>query len=235
MVLGVMKMRENVSPAFKGVKTEKRRFLDPAFCDIKSQSHQTIEPKLANFRLFNEKEEKLARALSAQPRRDILRLLGKKQLTVSKIAEDTSISLSLASRHLTLLADLGLILKEKNHPHTFYSLRSKTISELLADYETIHHHHSLKMLKRGEENLARILNAGQRRMALRLLADNELTVSELASRTKMSISLASRHLKLAHDLGFLQVRKAAPQKYYSLAIVHLKQLIINYDAVLKEL
>ncbi len=181
------------------------------------------------------REEKLARALSAQPRRDILRLLENKQLTVSKIAEDTSISLSLASRHLTLLADFGLILKQKNHPHTFYSLRSRTISALLDDYEIIHHHPSLKISKRGEENLARIINAAQRRMVLRLLADNELTVSELASRTKMSPSLASRHLKLAHDLGFLKVRKAAPQKYYSLALGHLKQLVINYDTVLKEL
>ncbi len=181
------------------------------------------------------KEEKLARALSAQPRRDILRLLEHKQLTVSKIAEDSGISLSLASRHLTLLADFGLILTEKKHPHKYYSLRSKTITSLLQDYDTIHRHHSLKISKRGEENLARILNAGQRRMVLRLLGDGELTVSELASKTKMSTSLASRHLKLAHDLGFLQVRKAAPHKYYSLAIEPLKQLISNYDLVLKEL
>ncbi len=181
------------------------------------------------------KEEKLARALSAQSRRDILRLLENKPLTVSKIANDCGMSLSLASRHLTLLADLGLILTQKQHPHKFYSLRSKTISVLLDDYDTIHRHHSLKSSKRGEENLARILNAAQRRMVLRLLADDELTVSALASRTKMSMSLASRHLKLAHDLGFLQVRKAAPQKYYSLAIEPLKQLISNYDLVLKEL
>jgi len=181
------------------------------------------------------REEKLARALSAQPRRDILRLLENKQLTVSKIAEDAGLSLSLASRHLTLLADLGLILTQKQHPHKFYSLRSKTIPALLQDYDTIHRHPSLKISKRGEENLARVLNATQRRMVLRLLANNELTVGELASQTKMSMSLASRHLKLAHDLGFLQVRKVAPQKYYSLALEPLKQLIINYDLVLKEL
>ena len=181
------------------------------------------------------KEEKLARALSAQSRRTILRLLGNKQLTVSQIAKTTEFSLSLASRHLTLLADLGLITTQKKHPHKFYSLRIPIITALLQDYEKIHHHYSFKVSQRGEENLARVINAEQRRKVLRLLSEKELTVTELAQLTSMSISLASRHLKLAHDLGFLSVRTTAPRKYYSLTLAPLKQLITNYDLVLKEL
>ena len=62
-----------------------------------------------------------------------------------------------------------------------------------------------------------------------------MTVTDLARMNKISLSLASRHLKLAHDLGFLHVRKEALHKYYSLAIEPLKKLLTNYDLVLREL
>lgn len=185
--------------------------------------------------VMDEKEEQLARALRAESRRKILRLLSGKELTVSEIAQASASSLSLASRHLTFLFDVGLISVRKEKPYKRYSLKSEATAYLLKDYETIHRHKLFRVNQRGEENLARILNAASRRIALRLLAEKELTVTELANHTKMSISLASRHLKLAHDLGFLKIRKAAPHKYYSLAIEPLKRLIADYDIALKEL
>lgn len=185
--------------------------------------------------VIEEKEEKLARALGAQSRRTILRLLTQKELTVSNIAEATQSSISLTSRHLTFLADVGLVSARRETPHKHYSLRTRKVAQLLQDYEAVQRHKQFRMGQKGEENLARILNATQRRAALRLLAEQEMTVTELARKNNISMSLASRHLKLAHDLGFLQVRKVALSKYYSLAIEPLKQLLVNYDQVLKEL
>ncbi|MBS3169041.1 transcriptional regulator [Candidatus Woesearchaeota archaeon] len=185
--------------------------------------------------VIDEKEERLARALSAQSRRTILRLLINRELTVTRIAEAAQTSLSLTSRHLTFLADTGLVIVRKKTPHKHYSLRSQKLANLLQDYDTIHRHKLFRSSQKGEENLARILNAAHRRTALRLLAEEEMTVSELAKLTQSSMSLVSRHLKLAHDLGFLKIRKAAQFKYYSLAVEPLKELIVNYDLVLKEL
>ena len=52
------------------------------------------------------KEERLSRAISAFSRRQILRLLVDKEMTVKEVAEKTGQSVSLASRHLKLLYDL---------------------------------------------------------------------------------------------------------------------------------
>jgi DNA-binding transcriptional ArsR family regulator len=83
-----------------------------------------------------------------------------------------------------------------------------------------------------EEKLSRAISAFSRRQILRLLADNELTVKEIAEKTKISVSLASRHLKLLYDLDFLNVRKEFPYKYYSLKVKELKQLLDVYDKVI---
>jgi len=83
-----------------------------------------------------------------------------------------------------------------------------------------------------EENLSRAISASARRQILRLLADKELTVKKIAELTKQSVSLASRHLKFLYDLGFLNVRKAFPNKYYSLRIKEMRQLLESYDKVI---
>ncbi|NQV91421.1 helix-turn-helix transcriptional regulator [Candidatus Woesearchaeota archaeon] len=87
----------------------------------------------------------------------------------------------------------------------------------------------------NEEKLSRAISAYSRRHILRLLADKEMTVKDIASTTKMSVSLASRHLKFLHDLGFLTVRKKSPFKYYSLKIKELKNLLELYDKVIDKL
>ena len=86
-----------------------------------------------------------------------------------------------------------------------------------------------------EEKLSRAISAFSRRQILRLIADNELTVKEIAEKTKMSMSLASRHLKLLYDLGFLNVRKNFPNKFYSLKIKEIKPLLAIYDQVIKKI
>ena len=86
-----------------------------------------------------------------------------------------------------------------------------------------------------EEKLSRAISASSRRKILRLLAERELTVKEIALQTKMSVSLASRHLKLLYDLGFLVVRKTFPNKFYSLKLKELKALLEQYDKVIQRI
>ena len=87
-------------------------------------------------------------------------------------------------------------------------------------------------MEHKEERLSRAISAFSRRQILRLLADKELTVKEIANQTRLSVSLASRHLKMLHDLGFLKVRKQFPNKFYSLKVKELKELLIIYDKVI---
>ena len=87
----------------------------------------------------------------------------------------------------------------------------------------------------NEEKLSRAISAYSRRQILRLLAVDELTVKDIAQKTKLSVSLASRHLKLLYDLGFLSVRKEFPNKFYSLKIKELTQLLDVYDKVIKKI
>lgn len=90
-------------------------------------------------------------------------------------------------------------------------------------------------MEHKEEKLSRAISAYSRRQILRLLVEKELTVKEIASQTKMSVSLASRHLKMLYDLGFLKVRKEFPNKFYSLKIKDLKGLLDAYDKVIEKL
>ena len=86
-----------------------------------------------------------------------------------------------------------------------------------------------------EEKLSRAISASARRNILRLVADSELTVKEIAEKTNQSVSLASRHLKLLYDLGFLNVRKQFPHKFYSLKVRELKHLLELYDKVIHKI
>ncbi|MBI2662034.1 helix-turn-helix transcriptional regulator [Candidatus Woesearchaeota archaeon] len=91
------------------------------------------------------------------------------------------------------------------------------------------------MMELVEEKLARAISAFSRREILRLLADQELTVTEIAEQTTMSVSLASRHLKMLYDLGFLAVKAQFPNKFYSLKVKELKELLVVYDKVITKL
>ncbi len=86
-----------------------------------------------------------------------------------------------------------------------------------------------------EEKLSRAISASSRRLILRLICDQELTVKDIATQTQMSVSLTSRHLKLLYDLGFLDVRAQFPNKFYSLRVKELKGLLSDYEKVIKKL
>ena len=88
-------------------------------------------------------------------------------------------------------------------------------------------------MEQREEKLSRGISALSRRKILRSLVNKELTVKEISQKNKMSVSLASRHLKLLYDLGFLKVRKEFPYKYYSLKISKLKELLEVYEIIVK--
>ena len=87
----------------------------------------------------------------------------------------------------------------------------------------------------NEERLARGISAFSRRQILRLLEKQELSVKDIAQKTNLSVSLTSRHLKLLYDLGFLNMRKEFPNKFYSLKFKELSSLLDAYDKVIKKL
>ena len=86
-----------------------------------------------------------------------------------------------------------------------------------------------------EEKLARAISANSRRKILRLISKKERTVKEVSKLTGMSMSLASRHLKMLFDLGFLNVRVKFPNKFYSLKVRELEGLLQVYDKVIHKL
>ena len=90
-------------------------------------------------------------------------------------------------------------------------------------------------MEHKEERLSRAISASSRRKILRLLVKEEKTVKEISKLTGMSVSLATRHLKMLYDLGFLNVRIKFPNKFYSLKIKDLKSLLDVYDRVISKL
>jgi DNA-binding transcriptional ArsR family regulator len=83
-------------------------------------------------------DEKLARALRAKQRRDILHLLcDNKKRTVQEIADLVDLSLTAASKHLRLLADYGILGTEQDPPHKYYFLIMPEIKELVTLYDKI--------------------------------------------------------------------------------------------------
>jgi DNA-binding transcriptional ArsR family regulator len=180
------------------------------------------------------KEEKLSRAISALSRRQILRILANQESTVKEVAEKTQQSVSLASRHLKLLYDLGFLNVRKVFPNKFYSLKFPELKHLLKNYEqTIAELDGEQEQK--EEKLSRAINAFSRREIFRFLLNNEMTVKEISDATNLSVSLASRHLKMLYDLGFLDLRKKFPNKFYSLKIKQMQALLEAYNRVIGKL
>ena len=83
-------------------------------------------------------DEKLARAIRAKIRRDILHILNKKgAVSVHEIKNELGITESSASKHLKLLYDLGFVNSKSKPPEKFYSLKMKEIGDLLKVYDKI--------------------------------------------------------------------------------------------------
>lgn len=83
-------------------------------------------------------DEKLARAIRAKIRRDMLQALcHKEKISVHEIAKTLGITESSASKHLKMLYDLGFVSFENKYPEKFYSLKIREIKELLRTYDKI--------------------------------------------------------------------------------------------------
>ena len=83
-------------------------------------------------------DEKLARAIRASKRREILKLLCEKnKVSVHEIADKLKITESSASRHLKLLFDLGFLEFEDKAPEKFYFLRIRELKDFFKIYDEI--------------------------------------------------------------------------------------------------
>ncbi|MGQ9545572.1 MAG: ArsR/SmtB family transcription factor [Dehalococcoidia bacterium] len=70
---------------------------------------------------------------------------------------------------------------------------------------------------------------------LRLLAEGEKCVGELASLLDKEQSLISHHLRALKRCSTVKERQAAQKVYYRLADARLARLIIDCEALIKEL
>lgn len=83
-------------------------------------------------------DEKLARAIRARIRREMLQILCQMdRISVHKIASKLNITESSASKHLKLLYDLGIVIFENKPPEKFYLLKIKEIKDLFKIYNKI--------------------------------------------------------------------------------------------------
>lgn len=71
------------------------------------------------------------RALDDPTRREILRLLQKRDLTAGEIADAFDISKPSISHHLDLLKQAGLVTAEKEGQFIYYSLNTTVVDEVM--------------------------------------------------------------------------------------------------------
>lgn len=87
----------------------------------------------------------------------------------------------------------------------------------------------LRELARNQADLFRVFSNATRLRILWTLADQELSVSEIAAAAGTSLQNTSQHLHLMQDRGFLTSRREAQTIYYSIVddeVIkrHIKQL-----------
>ena len=73
----------------------------------------------------------LFKALNDPTRREILKLLRKKDLTAGEIADAFSISKPSISHHLELLKQAGLVTSEKQGQYVLYSINTTVLDDLM--------------------------------------------------------------------------------------------------------
>ncbi|HEY4234168.1 MAG TPA: autorepressor SdpR family transcription factor [Lacipirellulaceae bacterium] len=71
-------------------------------------------------------------ALSDPTRREILRLLRKREMTAGEIAEKFPLARSTLSGHFSILKNAGLIVSEKNGTSIVYSLNVSIVEQTMA-------------------------------------------------------------------------------------------------------
>lgn len=71
------------------------------------------------------------RALGDPTRREILRLLARKDLTAGEIADHFNLTKPTISHHLAVLKEAGLVLDERQGQYIVYSLNTTVFQDLL--------------------------------------------------------------------------------------------------------
>jgi ArsR family transcriptional regulator, repressor of sdpIR and other operons len=71
-------------------------------------------------------------ALGDPTRREILRLLRKREMTAGEIAEKFALARSTLSGHFSILKNAGLIVSEKNGTSIVYSLNVSVVEQTMA-------------------------------------------------------------------------------------------------------
>ena len=77
---------------------------------------------------------KAFRALSDKTRREILKLINKKDMSAGEIAEHFDISKPSISKHLDILREAELISSEKKGQFVIYSINTSVIQEVLGNF-----------------------------------------------------------------------------------------------------
>lgn len=83
-------------------------------------------------------DEKLARAIRARARRNLLKILcHKKKASVHELASELGLTESSTSKHLKMLYDFNLLDFESKPPEKFYFLKMNELRDLLSVYDKI--------------------------------------------------------------------------------------------------
>ena len=90
----------------------------------------------------------------------------------------------------------------------------------------------LKTRAEQQADLYRVLSSATRLRILWALADQELSVGEIAAAVETSLQNTSQHLRLMQDKGILTSRREAQTIYYAIAD---NERIKRYLATLQEL
>jgi DNA-binding transcriptional ArsR family regulator len=87
-----------------------------------------------------------------------------------------------------------------------------------------------------DEKLARAIRSRVRRDILHILVSKpKHPVHLIADKLQITESSASKHLKLLHDLGILEFHDEGKERFYSLKIPEIKELLKMYDQVMKKI
>ena len=77
---------------------------------------------------------KAFKALSDETRREILKLLNKKDMNAGEISNHFNMSKPSISKHLDILRETGLISSEKKGQYVIYSVNTSVIQEILGNF-----------------------------------------------------------------------------------------------------
>lgn len=77
---------------------------------------------------------KAFKALSDETRREILKLLNKKDMSAGEISDHFNMSKPSISKHLDILRESGLISSEKKGQFVIYSINTSVIQEVLGNF-----------------------------------------------------------------------------------------------------